>query len=315
MRVHAVFEGGGVRGIGFVGALHAAEQAGVQFGRVAGTSAGAIVAALIACGYKAEHIGRCLKDIPWKLWARGDAWHRFAYVGPTLRLLTKKGLHSADMLEQTIDKWLARHGVRTFADIRAQSLTVVASDISRGKLLLLPEDIAAYGIDPATLSVARAVRMSASIPYFFEPVTILKERVRCTIVDGGVLSNFPLWIFDELMHENVPLTPVIGFRLIGSRHVHPRRIRGPLSMLDALLHTMLDAQDERYIEKHQRFRTVKIPTGLIAATQFHLTDAEIKQLIDSGYAAGTSFFDQWSYARYDAILQRTSAHRAYSGRR
>ena len=47
----AVFEGGGVKGIAFVGALEAAAEVGItRWVNVAGTSAGAIVAALIAVG-------------------------------------------------------------------------------------------------------------------------------------------------------------------------------------------------------------------------------------------------------------------------
>ncbi|HEY1441635.1 MAG TPA: patatin-like phospholipase family protein, partial [Mycobacterium sp.] len=46
--VDLVCEGGGVRGIGLVGAVDALAAAGYEFPRVAGTSAGAIVASLVA---------------------------------------------------------------------------------------------------------------------------------------------------------------------------------------------------------------------------------------------------------------------------
>ena len=69
---------------------------------------------------------------------------------------------------------------------------VTATDITRGRLLRLPWDYARLGLDPDEQLVADAVRASISIPLFFEPVK-LGDR---TLVDGGVLSNFPIEIFD-----------------------------------------------------------------------------------------------------------------------
>ena len=56
LRADAVFEGGGVKGLGLVGAVAAIEDAGYEFMNVAGTSAGAIVASLLAVDYKADEI-------------------------------------------------------------------------------------------------------------------------------------------------------------------------------------------------------------------------------------------------------------------
>ena len=68
-------------------------------------------------------------------------------------------------------------------------------------MLVLPRDAREYlGIDPDELEIARAVRMSMSIPMFFDPVVhrnptdTSDEHV---IVDGGLLSNFPIWLFDS----------------------------------------------------------------------------------------------------------------------
>lgn len=56
LKADAVFEGGGVKGIGLVGAIAVAEEYGYRFVNVAGSSAGAIVAALLAAGYSAAEI-------------------------------------------------------------------------------------------------------------------------------------------------------------------------------------------------------------------------------------------------------------------
>src|SRR5436305_307633 len=77
---------------------------------------------------------------------------------------------------------------------------VIASDLSKERMLVLPRDARdQLGIDPDELEVARAVRMSMSIPMFFDPVVHqnpANANEEHVIVDGGLLSNFPIWLFD-----------------------------------------------------------------------------------------------------------------------
>jgi NTE family protein len=117
-----------------------------------------------------------------------------------------------------------------------------------------------------------------------------------------VLSNFPLWIFDreclEADRETRTIVPAIGFQLVGTQEKVPRKIIGPVTMFYALFATMLEAHDERYIEDHNRYRTIKIPTLGVRATQFELSDEASMRLFESGYAAGRKFIDQWSVAVY-----------------
>jgi predicted acylesterase/phospholipase RssA len=63
LKADAVFEGGGVKGIGLVGTVYEIENAGYEFENLAGTSAGAIVASLLAVGYKSEEIKRELERL------------------------------------------------------------------------------------------------------------------------------------------------------------------------------------------------------------------------------------------------------------
>jgi len=311
MRINGVFQGGGVKGIGLVGAVYAAEQRGVAFHQTAGTSVGALVAALIAAGYNGYEMRDLLMETDIKAFVRPDWYHRLSVVGQGIRLLVKKGLYSPEPMERWLEKVLAEKGIRTFGDLPQHAFRAIASDISQGKLLVLPDDIAKYGYDPDQLSVARAVRMSASIPYFFDPY-IIKQKQRkkqkgkedkrtnesLYIVDGGILSNYPLWIFDREMKECPPRIPTIGFQLVGSKHPEPRQINGPISMLSALFATMSAAHDERYIERHSRFRTVKIPSHMANSTEFHISKEKLNELFRSGVRAGDEFFSKWSYSGY-----------------
>ena len=306
--VNAVFEGGGVKGISLAGAVRAAEMNGVKFHRVAGTSSGSIVAALLATGYDALEMKEIIQQTPFRSFMQRSPIFNVQFVGPALRLLLKKGLYAGNALEQWIAELLAAKGVRVFGDLPQGTVRIIASDITNGKLLVLPDDMADYGIDPARFPVARAIRMSTSIPYFFDPVVLRQPlRVRKAyadgkggkggvkfsyVVDGGLLSNFPLWLFESEASEKDPI-PVIGFQMVGKTEAKRHRISGPFTMFQAMFETMLGAHDERYIEEQKWVRTIRIPTLGVGTTQFDLKPEQSAGLYDAGLAAGQKFFKQW----------------------
>jgi NTE family protein len=180
-------------------------------------------------------------------------------------------------------------------------LRVVASDLSRGKLLVLPQDIRDFGIDPDDLDIAHAVRMSMSIPFFFEPVTMaLPNKQEVYIVDGGVLSNFPIHLFDDGTPN--PPWPTFGYLLVEDDPSRPITVRhevhGPMSMFAALFSTMMEAHDRMYIENGAFARTIPIPTKGVAATDFDLSKERAEALYQSGRTAADAFFSTWDFAQY-----------------
>ncbi|MCQ6558175.1 patatin-like phospholipase family protein [Paenibacillus mendelii] len=300
--INAVFEGGGVKGISLVGAVCATEERGIAFHRLAGTSSGSIIAALLAAGYNALEMKDIIETTPFRSFLKRGGLYRVNVIGPAIRVFVKQGLYSGEALMLWMTRLLEEKGVRTFADLPKDKLRIVASDITNGKLLVLPDDMKNYGLDPMRMPVAAAVRMSTSIPYFFDPVRIRmnersllrngKKKVWAYIVDGGLLSNFPLWMFDtEQRGVDHPIA-TIGYQMVGKNETEPRIIRGPVSMFQAMFETMLQAHDERYIEKQNRDRTVKIPTLGIRTTDFHLSKEESDALFCSGYEAASEFFDE-----------------------
>lgn len=309
MKINAVFEGGGVKAIGLAGAVAETQRRGFTFQHVAGTSSGAIVAALLAAGYSGEELRGIIESTPFSSFLKKSWIHRIQWVGPAVRILVKKGLYSGEALEHWVHELLAAKGVRTFGDLRPNQLRIIASDISQGRLMVLPGAIAQYGIDPLKFSVSRAIRMSTSIPYFFDPVMLRKKpgsdkgepfrKQFVYVVDGGILSNFPLWIFDQEREKaDEKGTPVIGYQLVGRTDKQPRTISGPISMFQALFSTMMDAHDERYIEDFNRFRTVKIPTMGVQTTQFSISKQKSEELYQSGIRSAAKYFDRWSIAAY-----------------
>lgn len=306
-KADAVFEGGGVKGIGFVGSISVAEERGFTWQNVAGTSAGAIVAALIAAGYTGKELKEILETLDYTKFKDRGGIDKIPMAGPVASLLFEKGIYEGTFFQDWIGGLLRDKNVTTFGDLEIPGetddkyrfkLRVIASDLTEGRILVLPQDIADYGIRPQDLNVALAARMSMSIPFFYEPVKLqnLKTGQTNYIVDGGLLSNFPVWLFDS--EGSLPEWPTFGFKLVEPEEGMPRHISGPISMLTALFGTMMEAHDARYIKDQDFVRTIAIPTLGIKSTQFDLSHEKSEALYQSGRNAAEKFFSRWNFEQY-----------------
>ncbi len=326
-----VFEGGGVKGIGLAGALATLEEREYRPQNIAGTSAGAITAALLAAGYSAAELREIIITLDYRQF-QDKAWEdKVPLVERSLSMLLDLGLYEGNFFLEWIRERLEAKGVRTFADLvhpdyaddpRFRSrLQVVASDVTKHELLVLPRDAVKLGIEPDDLDVALAVRMSMSIPVFFEPVRFDNPKTGEThvIVDGGMLSNYPVWLFDcddgtppdwptfgMLLVEPKPRVP-IGARLPKSK----MSSSGPAAVLDyvkALAQTMMEAHDRMYVEQASYARTIPIPTLGVGTTEFDLSKERAVQLFDSGRKAAEKFLDNWDFDAYIAEFRTGKEH-------
>ncbi len=312
-----VCEGGGVKGIGLVGAVHALDAAGYRFPRVAGSSAGAVVGCLVATLQRVGEPLSSLEDI-----AKRIDYHKFTdpsllgripMVGGALSVLATDGLYEGRYLETFLTGVLAEFGVHTFGDLRtgeeplpyAYSLVVTASDLSRRRLVRLPWDLPTYGLDPDEFPVARAVRASSAIPFFFAPV----HEKGATWVDGGLLSDFPVGLFDR-SDTLAPRWPTFGVRLTTRPGTPPAThpVRGPLAVGLAAVDTLFTNQDAAYVEDPCTVRrTVFVPSDDISSIDFAITPTQIQALYDKGVLAGEEFLRTWDFADYIAACRtRTS---------
>jgi Patatin-like phospholipase len=116
-RCDAVFEGGGVKGIGLVGAIAVTEELGYEFVNLAGTSAGAIVAALIAAGYNATELRDIMQHLDYSQFKDQGLLDDIPVFGKILSLGLEKGIYEGEYLEAWIRKKLAAKGKHTFKDL------------------------------------------------------------------------------------------------------------------------------------------------------------------------------------------------------
>ncbi|MED5072849.1 patatin-like phospholipase family protein [Anoxybacillus geothermalis] len=294
MDIDLVFSGGGVKGFALLGAYEAIEEKGLRWKRLAGTSAGALLAALLAAGYTAREMTQLLEELELEQFLDERAsWVPFS-VWKWVRLYWHLGVYKGNVFEQWIESALAARGVRTFRDVPADSLYIVASDVTNGRIVVLPDDLAIYGIDPGSFSIAKAVRMSTSIPYFFEPVRLHGRDGTSLIVDGGVLSNFPLFLFDE--EKETKKRPVLGVQLSAKPGQRPkRRIANALDLYEALFAAMKEAHDARYISRRHEKNIIFLPVENVLATEFSIDLEARRRLIDYGRERARQFLRRWAF--------------------
>jgi len=326
-----VFEGGGVKGIGLAGALATLEEREYKPQNIAGTSAGAITAALLSAGYSAAELREIIITLDYRQF-QDRAWEdKVPLVERSLSMLLDLGLYEGDRFLEWMRERLEAKGVRTFADLvhdefaddpRYRSrLQVIASDVTMRELLVLPRDARKLGIEPDELEVALAVRMSMSIPVFFEPVRIENPETGQThvIVDGGMLSNFPVWLFD-CEDGDVPDWPTFGLLLVEPKPELPIGARlpkakmtghGPGAVVDyvkALAQTMMEAHDRLYVAQANYARTIPIPTLGVGTTEFDLSRERALALYDSGRWAAEKFLKAWDFEAYIAEFRTGKEH-------
>jgi NTE family protein len=315
-----VLEGGGVKGIGLVGAVLTLHDAGYRFPRVAGTSAGAITAALVAALQAAgKPLGRLEDfvdsvDYP-KFEAEGWLRRELGRVGDAAELLLHMGLHSGDYLVEWLGGILEQIGITTFAQLRMDdpgsslpedrrySLIVHTADITRHKLVRLPWDYGNYGLEPDRQRIVDAVRASMSIPFFFEPVRV-KARAATydgvdyaagtvTWVDGGLLSNFPVEVFDR--SDGQPQRwPTIGIKLSARDTTMPPSQASDDTFHEALscLQTLLNNANRYYLAPDKAARTIFIDSTGINATDFEITPQQRATLFENGQHAAQQWLKQ-----------------------
>ena len=325
--VDLVLSGGGVKGIAHVGALAVLEAHGFQVQNIAGTSAGAIVGSLYAAGYSAaelrglvdEHIFPLLMDTTWE--------SRIPIIGMPGHVLTEEGMYEGRVLYEKIRDLLAAKGVHTFRDLIYDPATpdlryrykvqVLASDLTARRLLFLPLDSREIlGVEPDDLEVAYAVRMSASIPLFFDPMWHRNPGTgqEHLIVDGGVLSNYPVEFFDS---ADPPAWPTFGLQLVEAdpnvsvaARIMPTPIphggvEGLIAYITSLVQTMLESHDRLYMDTEKFVRTITIPTLGLSTANFLLSAEDAQRLYDAGRAAAESFLATWDFAAYRAAFRST----------
>lgn len=286
-----VFEGGGVKGIAYAGALKILEENNIiaQITKVAGTSAGAISAALVSMRYNASEVEKIVNDTdfasfedhenPFHIPTKYGLYEGNAFLSWMKKQLTNKGIPENVTFQEFVQKY------------NCLDLHVFATDLNsqQAKEFSLKNT-------PNTI-VAEAVRASMSIPLFFEAFQFSNKIPDDHIyVDGGTVFNYPITAFDknEELNKNT-----LGLHLDNLQQIsnpnndlqYDHVIKYGKSLFETLLKTQLI---DFHNNKEQQAQSIIIDDHGISATDFKLNAAQKKLLYDSGCKAAAEYLSRFS---------------------
>lgn len=321
-----VFEGGGVRGIAYVGAMRVLKERGILSGvrRVGGASAGAINALIFALGYGLEEQEALLEATDFSSFMDDT----FGIIRDIRRLAKEFGWNRGDFFTTWIGEIIARRmgsPDATFGELREAGrpeLHVIGTNLSTGY-----SETFSHARHPE-MPLAEALRISMSIPLFFAAVR--RGDRRDVYVDGGVMENYPVKLFDRLRYideadreeaareteyyarENVRFETMrpgrspyiynrqtLGLRLdtreeIGLfRYDEPlqgKKISGFTHYARALLRAAMNAQDGLHLHSDDWQRTVYIDTLDVGTTDFEISAEKRASLLEEGVRGANRYF-------------------------
>lgn len=320
-----VLAGGGVLGIGHIGAISVFEDHGYVFRRVAGTSVGSVIGSLVAAGRSATQIHELMRQVDLDRFAGRSGYRRIPLVGPLLSSAVAGGAYDTDYVRERLGNMLADCGVTTFGDLRFEEFDPLAdsardcdhqykfvahtADLERGELIRLPWDYRrCYGVEPDDQLVVDAVQASMSVPYFFLPKRIdYGPQTKATFVDGFVLSNFPIDVFD-LPPGVQPRWPTFGVNLLPHLPSDSARLFPWLGLLDRLppfrflqdlVLTTIFGHDQTDLDRPEvAARTFEVPSNGIDPLDFDISQRDQDRLWQNGRHAAATFLEGFDFAEY-----------------
>lgn len=337
-----VFEGGGVKGVAYVGAMQVLARKGYlnDIKRVGGTSAGAINALMYALGYDIPHQREIISSADFRDFM-DNSWF---VVRDMKRLWEDYGWNKGDFFFEWIGGYVREklgNENATFADLAAAGcpdLYVIGTNLSTGYSEVFSRE------QHPDMSLAKAVRISMSIPLFYRAVHHGSRKD--VYVDGGVLLNYPVKLFDReryIDHLNEPEASrhpdyyekendrfalarpgrspycfnrqTLGLRLeeeeaIGlfryDEPIRAEQIRDFPAYVKALFRALMSVQENQHLHSDDWQRTLYINTLDVNTTDFDLSDAKKQALIDEGIKGAREYLQWFEDPRNDPVNRLAS---------
>jgi NTE family protein len=305
-----VFEGAGIRGVAYVGAIKELEERNLLLNieKVSGTSAGAIAALALSLGYNAGEIEKIIYNT--KLQKFNDG--KFFFVGGISRINKNYGWYRGKSFTRWLEKIIvAKTGnaditFQELHDMKFRDLYVTGTSLNNQKLIVFSHE--SYPL----MKVKDAVRISMSIPLWFEAVFIdskgqivnKKKTVENfdIMVDGGFTGNYPIFVFDSvsnaLQSQRHANTETLGFRIDTPEQIAydqqqkglaPIEIKRFKNYVGAFYNYVIENMNRSSLTTEDWNRTVSISSGNIGPKIKKLSIAEKEVLINNGQQAMKTF--------------------------
>lgn len=310
-----VFEGAGIRGIAYAGAIKVLEQEQIipQIKKVGGTSAGAITALMVAIGYTASEIEGIIAATKFQKFNDG----RYLFIGGISRVNKRYGWYRGERFTQWLETLIEQKTGNkeiTFAQLRQtgyKDLYVTATSLSQQKMVVLSAD------NFPDMKVKDAVRISMSIPLYFQAVfvdsvgDIYRKPVRGkaleVMVDGGILGNFPIHIFDSIALDaqqkvyRIANPKTLGVRIDSEAQIKNDRIDQKLApyeiekfsdYLGSFYTIIIENLNRHSLTEADWSRTISVSSVGISPKIRKLSRDEKNALLQSGSLNTTRFLHQ-----------------------
>lgn len=297
-----VFKGGGVLGVAYAGAVEVLEEEGIlsRIEQVAGTSAGAIAALLVALRNPPEQMKKIMLEL--------DFAH-FTSDSEPLKVQEKYGWFTTGPLHKWIEERIRSSrsqgelsGHETFLDFRdlgCRNLVVFAVDLNT-------RSVVEFSVKRTPgVRVVDAVLASISIPVFFQsfqfPGNLPNDHI---YVDGGALYNYPLPAFDSVRvhktgRELIPNRETLGLHveIPGANQTAIDMGFGKIGRwAQQLYDTIKDAQTNYLFTMPAHVeRTVFIDTGSVNAIDFKISQEQKEWLVTSGRRSMLTYLRTFRY--------------------
>jgi NTE family protein len=291
-----VFEGAGIRGIAYAGVISQLEQSNklASVEKVGGTSAGAIVALTVSLGYSGKEIEQIVSETNFRKFNDGN----YFFVGGINRTNKYFGWYKGKKLENWLEKLIEQKTGN--ADITFEDLHVKGyRDLYVTGTCLNKQELVVFSFETyPKMKIKDAVRISASIPLYFEAVFIDREGkvIRHPkrkegldiMVDGGFTGNFPIRMFDSLDQVNYS---TIGFRIDSDDQIKNDREQKTIAAMPvgnfkqymaAFYNIIVENLNRQQLTEEDWIRTVSISDGKVGPRIRRLSPEEINTLIDNG---------------------------------
>jgi NTE family protein len=306
---YLVFSGGAIKGISFVGALLELEKRGIlhdtngnlKIKGIAAVSAGSLLAVLLAIGYSVNEILGIMNNVKLKRIFDDDLSH----LRHSLNFIQEWGICPGAYVQELLGELIKQKTGNedyTLEDLLKDKnikLVIVSTDMctERSVYLYAGNPVAEFSKIP----IKKAVRCSLGVPFAFEPY----KYNNCLLVDGGVLDNYPLHVFDgeypgdpkARLNLCAPNSKVLGLRIMTTNDqldyqlVNRQNFNHLYNYAYSFIDTFLAENDRRMMTPSFWLRSIIIVTPAYSITKTSVTDEERNQLVQLGQKYVSEFFD------------------------
>ena len=285
LKYTCLFGGGAIRGLAYIGTIRALEELNVEYDIIGGSSVGAIIASLLACGYKSYEIENFIMKVNFDLF-------KDIHFGFGKPFAISKGEIFLDWLNELLkNKIKCKNGNHvTFSDIE-QKLIIVTTDIKH----FCNQEFSQY--ETPDFEVAKAIKISSSMPGLMAPYKFEGKE----LADGDLQKASPMWQLSENLDNSE--SRILEFRLEGD---YNKDEKNPISFINTIYSCVTDVATGFVTStygQNDRYDCVTINAGDIFFADFNLNKDARRKLINIGYEQTMNYFKNVLPAKKEKLTE------------